>query len=180
MPEGESSGSLFGAFQERWSVMRRIMGVVLMALALIASVSVFSSASAGDSGSSHHSATLRLLARTVDSSETGTGAPSIGDSFAFTDDVFMKGKLVGTDHGTCTATRVKGPDVTLQCLVTLVLNGKGQITVQGAATFQETGTPQFTLAITGGTHQFRDVDGQVKVREINNTDDSVLLVEFDD
>jgi hypothetical protein len=159
-------------------VMRRIIGVVVMALVMIAGLSVFS-ASAGGDGSSHDGGGLRLLSRTVDSADLDLGAagPSLGDQFVFTDKLLMKGKVVGSDHGFCTLLRLEGNEATVQCVVTLVLNGKGQITVQGVAVFSENENPTFTLAITGGTDRFRNASGQLKVREVSDTD-SVLRVQL--
>lgn len=162
--------------------MRRIIGVAIMAFILIAGNFVFTSASAGDDSSHDDDGdTLRLLTRTVDSADLdlGTAGPSLGDQFVFTDDVYKKGELVGADHGTCTVLRIEDTDFTVQCVVTLVLDDKGQIAVQGAVTFTEDETAPFTLAITGGTDRFRDATGQVKVREISDTD-TLLKVELDD
>jgi hypothetical protein len=165
--------------REAVRVMRRIIGVAIMALVLIAGVSVFSSANAGNNGSSKDGGSFRLLTKTVDEADIDVGAPkeSLGDYFVFTEDLFMKGKRVGSDHGSCMATRIDAAEFSLQCVVTLVLDGKGQITVQGAVTFSEASGSTFTLAITGGTDRFRGASGQVKVREISATK-SVLTVQL--
>jgi hypothetical protein len=165
--------------REAVKVMRRIIGVAIMALVLIAGVSVFSSANAGSGGSSKDGDTVRLLTKTVDEADIDVGAAgeSLGDYFVFTEDLFMKGKRVGSDHVSCMATRIDKSEFTVQCVATLVLDGKGQITVQGAVTFSEESGSTFTLAITGGTGRFRDASGQVKVRDISD-EKSVLTVQL--
>jgi hypothetical protein len=163
--------------------MRRMIGIAVMALVLIAGISVFSSASAGDGDSSNDGQTFRLLAKTVQAAELDLGDTglSLGDQFVFTDDLFLKGKLVGSDHGFCMITRVEegAHQIAAECVVTAVLDGKGQITVQGVAVFQETATAPFTLAITGGTDRFRGASGQVKVRELSDTE-AILRVQLGD
>jgi hypothetical protein len=49
-----------------------------------------------------------------------------------------------------------------------VLRG-GQITAQGAVTFNQEDSGRFTLEVTGGTGRFRDAGGQVVVRETSGT-----------
>jgi hypothetical protein len=45
----------------------------------------------------------------------------------------------------------------------------GQITAQGAVTFNQVDASRFTLAVTGGTGRFRDAGGQVLVHETSGT-----------
>jgi hypothetical protein len=134
--------------------MRRIIGVIALALVLVTGNFTAASAATTNGSDAGRTRTLHILARTIDSAELDLGAagPSLGDQFVFTDDLLQDGRSVGTDHGTCTVTRITGTaparTVTDQCLVTLVLE-RGQIAVQGAATFPEQGMPSpFALGVT--------------------------------
>jgi hypothetical protein len=157
--------------------MRRIIGVIALALILVTgNFTAASAATTNGSSDDGRTRTLHILARTIDSTELDLGAPgpSLGDQFVFTDDLLQDGRSVGTDHGTCTVTRITGTapsrTVTDQCLVTLVLE-RGQITVQGAAAFPEQGMPAlFALAVTGGTGAYRTAHREVLVRILNETD----------
>ncbi len=144
--------------------MRRIIGVAVMALLLVVGLSVFSSANAGSSNDE----TIELVSKLVDSADLDLGEEgfSLGDQFVFTDDLYEDDELVGTDHGACTITRIDEPEVTLHCVATFVLDDRGQITAQGAVTFDESDeTPTFTVAITGGTDEFSDATGEVEIHE---------------
>jgi hypothetical protein len=162
--------------------MRRTIGVIALALVLVGgSFTAASAATANGASDNGRSSTLHLIARTVDSADLDLGkqGPSLGDQFIFTDDVFQNGKRVGEDHGTCTITRITGTGpstvITTPCLVTLVLP-RGQVTVQGAATFTEQGpTGPFTVAVTGGTGSYKTARGEVGVRQISNTDTELTV-----
>jgi hypothetical protein len=109
---------------------------------------------------------IRVISREVDSADLDLGERgfSIGDRFVFSDNLFRHGNRVGTDHGECVTTRIQGPRGGFQCNATAVLR-RGQITAQGAVTFNQEQTGRFTLAVTGGTGRFRDAGGQVVVHE---------------
>lgn len=146
--------------------MRRIIGVAATVLLLVTGLSVFSSANANSSDGE----TIELVSELVDSAELDLGKSgfSLGDQSVFTDDIYEDDELVGTDHGVCTVTRIDDEDVTLQCVATLVLDDRGQITLQAAVTFSESDeTPTFTVAITGGTDEFSDATGEVEIHEIS-------------
>ena len=157
--------------------MRRIIGVAATALLVVTGLSVFSSASANSSDGE----TIKLVSQLVDSADLDLGKAGfgLGDQTVFTDDLYEDDELVGTDHGVCTVTRIEGSDTTLQCEATLVLDDRGQITLQGAVTFSESDqTPTFTVAITGGTDEFSDATGEVEIREISE-EKSELEVQLD-
>jgi hypothetical protein len=98
----------------------------------------------------------------------GTGSSrgeSPGDKFGFTEKLFQRGERVGRDAVECTIKRVTRRSFTMQCVGTLVLKGRGQITIQGVITFSETSGDEFELAVTGGTREFRGVSGEMVVVE---------------
>jgi hypothetical protein len=98
-----------------------------------------------------------------------------------TEDLFRKGRKVGSDHATCTVTRLEPstgtPEMgTLQCAVSLVLPD-GQITGQGARMFDLVGQelPDFVLALTGGTGAYVGVGGSMHIVDLNETDSRLTL-----
>lgn len=147
--------------------MRRIIGVAGTAVLLVTGLSV-STASA----SSADDETIHLVSQLVDSADLDLGKAgfSLGDQFVFADHLYEDDELVGTDHGACTVTHIEESDkeATVQCVATIVLDDRGQITLQGAVTFSESDdTPTFTVAITGGTDEFSDATGEVEIHEIS-------------
>jgi hypothetical protein len=157
--------------------MRRLIGVALVAALLVGGGSVLASPVAGGAGD--RTTTIRLHARTVDAADLDLGArgPSLGDQLVFSDNLFQDADRVGTTHGSCTLTRLRVGALTLQCVVTLILDGKGQITVQGAAVFRESGPddPRFTVAVTGGTGRYRDAAGVLRVQELSETEADLVV-----
>jgi hypothetical protein len=112
--------------------------------------------------------TLRLTAVEIESTflDLGTTGLSQGDQIVFADELRRRGRVVGEDGGTCTVTNLVSYDAfAANCVVTAELQ-RGQIAVQGLATFREGELLRATLAITGGTGAYRGASGEVRVREI--------------
>src|SRR3954454_14097063 len=86
---------------------------------------------------------------------------STGDILTFANPVFDSSNenQVGTDNGSCTRTAV---GKAWECIWTLTLDG-GQITVEGP--FYD--GKDSTLAITGGTDEYRDAAGQMVLHARN-------------
>jgi allene oxide cyclase len=86
---------------------------------------------------------------------------SIGDILAFANPVYDAGnkKQVGTDNGQCVRTAV---GKAWECIWTVSLSG-GQMTVEGP--FYD--TKDSTLAITGGTADYKDASGQMTLHARN-------------
>jgi hypothetical protein len=115
---------------------------------------------------------IDLTTRTLQSADINEGAPgpSVGDRSVFSDDVFRDGVKVGTDGGDCVlvqvtpgATQNAEPQAaTAQCTATVKLP-EGQITAQGLVDFIS--NEPFTIAITGGTGQYRTAHGEVRVTQ---------------
>lgn len=152
--------------------MRRVIGIVLLAVALAVGNFTLTSANASDNGDNDD--VIRLLTKTVvdefvDMHPHGD-MPSPGDLLVFSDDVYWNGNKVGFLDGTCTFTRVEATAGRFNCTVTLTLP-EGQITSQGAIriSLEEDFTGPFYLAITGGTGAYDEAQGQVRVRIVSET-----------
>jgi Allene oxide cyclase len=86
---------------------------------------------------------------------------SVGDVLAFANPVFDSAnkKQVGTDNGQCVRTVV---GKAWECIWTVSLSA-GQVTVEGP--FEE--GKDTTLAITGGTDEYKDASGQMALHARN-------------
>ncbi len=161
--------------------MRRILGVLLLAFVLIAGNFVLTTASAEDDSDSGNGSTMHLKAVTVEEVHVDTGekGTSLGDYLAFTDDLYKDDELVGTNYGTCTLLRYDKDTARLQCVVTVWIDDKGQMTLQGVFEAPAEGTPDpFTIAITGGTEDFRGASGEVEV-DVQSDTEVHLTVKLD-
>ena len=89
---------------------------------------------------------------------------SLGDQLAFHNPVFdaANKKQVGHDNGNCVRT-VTGKNGVWECFWTVFLDG-GQITVEGP--YYTNGTDSI-LAITGGTDNYNEVRGQMRLHARN-------------
>jgi Allene oxide cyclase barrel like domain len=104
----------------------------------------------------------------------GTGLTS-GDQSIFATAVSRDGHPEGVAGGSCTITTVDSSTTfTASCQATARLRG-GMITTQALVTFGEGLQPPFTLAITGGTGQYRGAAGEVEVRQISDTTEDYIV-----
>jgi len=155
-----------------------------LALALVASNFTRAAGSGTAPGGDRGQVQIILLtatsfaAKDVDVNPRGL---SLGDYFVATENLFRQSTKVGTDHATCTLTRLEprtgAPKrFAAQCLVTLVLP-EGQVTAQGVRTgaLSQRQPPRFTLAITGGTGAYATARGQVRIVDLNATDSRLTL-----
>jgi hypothetical protein len=87
---------------------------------------------------------------------------SVGDVLAFANPVYDSANKTkeGTDNGQCVRTEV---GKAWECIWTVSLSG-GQMTVEGP--FYDGGKPS-QLAITGGTGEYKDASGQMKLEARN-------------
>jgi len=169
--------------------MRRNLGVgmaIVIALALALVASNFTRAAGGSTatgGDRDQVQTIRLTATSFADKDIDLNPPdlSLGDYFVATENLFRQGTKVGTDHATCTITRLQprtgAPKrFAAQCLATLVLP-EGQVTAQGVRTgaLSQRQPPRFTLAITGGTGAYNTAHGQVRIVDLNATDSRLTL-----
>jgi hypothetical protein len=110
--------------------------------------------------------TLTLTGKTLAAEQIDAGkpGPSLGDRQILTEDVFRKGKRVGTSDLECTIVRADLPKFAAQCLTTTTLPA-GQITAQGIVTSDQLEKVPFQQAITGGTGRYAGATGQLTVDE---------------
>jgi hypothetical protein len=128
------------------------------------------------------SKTLRLVATENQSDflDLGAPGPSLGDELVFSETLSRNGRQVGTSGVVCTTTAVEPPYevTTFHCVGTLSLRN-GQITLQGLIEVQGVNDPgPFTVAITGGTGDYRGAGGQAVVRDLG-AGVSVYRLSFD-
>lgn len=116
-------------------------------------------------GSGSNSETIELIEHAETDTVQHTGPAneedSAGDVLAFANPVFnsSNAKQLGTDNGQCIRT---APGKAWECVWTVSLDG-GQITVEGP--FYD--AKDSTLAITGGTDEYKDASGQMKLHARN-------------
>ena len=157
--------------------MRRVLSIVLLAVALIGSSLMLTSANADhrdrDDDNGGESFRLVTVANQFAPIDVGKKGESIGDYIVFSDDVYFSGKKVGYLDGTCTTTRIVGTAFRSQCLVTVSLPG-GSLTSQGVlAAASEQDATGLTIAITGGTGRYSDAGGEAHVKFLD--DDKTLI-----
>jgi allene oxide cyclase len=142
---------------------RTLFGAALAALAMLAVVAV-SSALATPAHHGHgHGLTIQVVERAtsdtvVDNLPTGD---SVADTLAFGNTIYDASNTtaIGSDGGQCVRTV---PGVSWECMFTTSLKN-GQITVEGP--FLDAGDS--TLAITGGTGDFRNARGTMDLHSRN-------------
>ena len=131
-------------------------------------VAAADSSSTDDRGSVE---TLHLVGKEVDSTFLDLGDPdfSLGDQFAFSNDLYRGDTKIGKDAAWCVVARLAASGAsTLKCVGSNTLPG-GQITVQGLVTYgptEEVKAEPYLFAITGGTGRYREADGEVKIEEL--------------
>ncbi len=149
-----------------------LSAIVVLVLA-VTGITAASASSSRDKhrGDRHGVEVLRLVSTTVQESPESTEPPAVGDQFAFSDDLFERGRKVGMLGGV--GTFVRFDEATESAVVNLVLTAelrRGQIAMQGLVTFSEAGEGEFELAITGGTGAYRTAHGEVFVSPTDDED----------
>lgn len=138
--------------------MRRAFGASILFLGAIGALGLPSPAAAHLDG--EH---ITVIARTVSERDVDVapmGRPNAGDYFIFTDKLMKAGERVGRDTGRCDVIRVTKSSFTMQCTVTVVLTGRGQLVVQGTLKFKRGNNADPVLAVTGGTGDFAEASGE--------------------
>lgn len=95
---------------------------------------------------------------------TDVGAPglSVGDEFVYADRLFRGGRQVGQDGSSCQVTRLDGPRIVTNCVLSVQLP-EGQLTAQS---LWVEGTNTVRMAITGGTGAYRGATGELTCDDI--------------
>lgn len=157
-------------------------GLVPLAIALLLALA-FATSSGGNSPArsvEQEPLVLELLAQDVTETYIDLGDPdfSQSDQFVFHNDLFRGRRLVGRDGGLCTVTRVTAKGATtVFCSGSNSLPG-GQITVQGLIDYapgQEFKQEPYSLAITGGTGEYRTARGEVTITELSTRESVVTF-----
>jgi hypothetical protein len=109
--------------------------------------------------------TIQVTAKPWSQHYTDVGRPgeSAGDQYVFTEKLYQHGSRVGRDAVQCVVKRVTKRTFTQQCMGTLTMRGRGDITIQGALTYTRHGASDPILAVTGGTKEFSGAQGQFEV-----------------
>lgn len=119
---------------------------------------------ASDASQSGDAELLRLTVTSVEFGSADVGEPgdSIGDLSAWTDNLSAKGRKVGHAGTSCERTSTELGES--NCVSTLILDGRGTITIQGIAS--DTGGYPFEVAVTGGSEEFAGVGGNLTIDDV--------------
>jgi hypothetical protein len=158
--------------------MRKIMLWAVAASLTFSGVALANIRSTGSQARHHpHVRVIRLFAATVQLKQLDLGDSgfSLGDEIVLADDVFRTkgGTKVGSDAGACTVVRVNNAATTtgtLQCPVTLSLEG-GQLFTVGLVELANgalSGTQ--VVAVSGGTGRYRAAEGEMAIQFLSPTE----------
>jgi hypothetical protein len=147
--------------------MLRRAGLAALA-AVVLAVALAALASATGRDSDHRGVeVLKLQFKTVQIAEEDLGEEgfSAGDRFTLLDSLWIDGKKAGELGIDCVSVDLDGQTgETAHCVATATLPG-GQITTQGLIAFTDQPVQRFSLAVTGGTGDYRTVGGEIRVEE---------------
>lgn len=158
--------------------MRRIGGIILLAVALLFGSFMLTSANAhNDDDNGGESFKITTISKQFKDIDLPPKGESLGDQIVFSDDVYYRGKLVGSLDGVCTLTRLdpKANEGHQQCVVTVLLP-KGTLTSQGVIVFRGEEVSGFTIAVTGGTGRYADAGGEAHVEFVSDTRTDIHVV----
>jgi hypothetical protein len=147
-------------------MLRRAGLVALAVMALVIAATALASATGRDSDD-RRVEVLRLQFKNVNYAEEDLGdeGPGPGDRFTLLDALRIDGRAAGELGIDCVTVDLDGrTGETAQCVATATLPG-GQITTQGLISFTDQPVQRFSLAVTGGTGDYRTVGGEVRVEE---------------
>ena len=100
--------------------------------------------------------------------DLGEPGPSAADVIVFHDTLFRDGRQVGHEVGSCVVVEPSGLS---NCSAVVTLDGQGTITYA----FENAPPPEKTLAITGGTGEFRSAGGEGTLVEAGNGTGTLML-----
>ena len=164
--------------------MRRIIAWALGGALVFGGVA-FANDRPSSSAHSHHGAharTIKVFALTVQLKQLDLGDSgfSLGDQIVLSDDLLTAkgGTKVGFDGGVCTVVRVDqatSATGTLQCPVTLSLNGAQLFTVGLVRIANGALTGTQTVAVSGGTGRFRGAQGELAIQFLSMTEANLTI-----
>ncbi|SFO26270.1 hypothetical protein SAMN05660359_02341 [Geodermatophilus obscurus] len=136
---------------------RRTVRTAAYGATLLAAAAVLQGATASaDPGGDHRDDDLTLTFHVVTSpfsyTDLGAPGPSAADVIVFNDVLEQDGRHVGHEVGSCV---VVDPSGLSNCTAVVTLDGQGTI----AYAFENAPPPEKTVAITGGSGDFRTVRG---------------------
>jgi hypothetical protein len=146
-------------------------GAPLALLGILIATPHLASAGSSPSGSTRaRPVTIDVIAKTT------SFRPLPDDGFIGTQNLFDKktSKRIGSSVFYCLEVeQVTSPDAqTLgECPGTATFIGKGKISILGSFLVPPHPGQSWTVAVTGGTNRFRNVRGQLKVTQINQTEE---------
>jgi hypothetical protein len=155
--------------------MGKRLGVLGVAVALVALAVGVVSPALGASGDDDKERTIRVVGITTEQEflDLGAEGDSLGDQFIFTDKLLKGGKEVGHAGVVCTVISVERGEA--QCVATAWFRD-GQITAQALVSFAE-GPPAFP--ITGGSGKYVGAEGEVHSRPVSETKE-ILIFRLED
>ena len=134
----------------------------------IAETSVASSATGSDTGGGASTMRWDIQFSPPSYTDLGDPGPSAADVIVFHDQLLQDGRNVGDEVGSCVVVESSG---LANCTGVVQLKDRGTITFA----FANTPDPSKTLAITGGSGQFRTVQGDGHVQESGNGTGTLVL-----
>jgi hypothetical protein len=147
-----------------------------VAVALVATALVVPSVALASRGNGHDKTFTLHAVQTADQFlDLGATGLSSGDLIVFATAVSRDGRREGVTGGSCTVTTVDSSTTfTASCQATARLRG-GMLTTQALVTFGQGLQPPFTLAITGGSGQYRGAAGEVEVQQRTDTTEDYIV-----
>jgi hypothetical protein len=155
--------------------MGKRLGVLGVAIALVALAMGAVTPALGSSGDDDNGRTFRVTALTTEETfvDVGDEGESVGDEFIFSDKLLKDGAQVGHNAVVCTIVSLEREEA--QCVGTFWFDG-GQITAQVLVSFAE-GPP--AVPITGGSGKYKGAEGEIHIREVSQTK-SILTFHLED
>ena len=147
-------------------MLRRAGLVALAAVVLAVAVAALASAT-GRESDDRKVEVVKLESKILKGADLNLGdeAFGLGDRVALQQGLWQDGKSVGELGVDCVVIDLDGQTgVTMQCLATASLPD-GQIAGQGLIGFTADEVQRFSLAVTGGTGDYRTARGEIRVEE---------------
>jgi hypothetical protein len=151
----------------------RLAAYTIVAVGAIAGLLINAVAASGDEGRKHFTLFEHQTEFGIQAANPNT--LSVGDTLGISSDLFTTSSMetkVGHGGVACVVSSVarpSGPEG--ECSFSVTLSG-GQISTTGLVSFASATTPgsNFSIAVVGGTGQYKNAKGEVLVKVVNQTD----------